>query len=182
MPFEPFYERFPEIADKETRTIIALNDPDLSDGEYGLVEAYCNERNCDCRRVFFNVYSWQEREVVAVIAYGWENREYYVKWFGEDDPRIIPELQGPVLNLGSPQSELAPVLLEKVKYILQDERYVARIKRHYRMFKETVDDGQPGRVRPSKKVGRNEPCPCGSGKKYKSCCGKRVRRRRKRRR
>ncbi len=23
-----------------------------------------------------------------------------------------------------------------------------------------------------KKVGRNEPCPCGSGKKYKQCCGK----------
>jgi SWIM/SEC-C metal-binding protein len=23
-----------------------------------------------------------------------------------------------------------------------------------------------------KKVGRNEPCPCGSGKKYKRCCGK----------
>ena len=21
-------------------------------------------------------------------------------------------------------------------------------------------------------VGRNEPCPCGSGKKYKNCCGK----------
>ncbi|MDE0988177.1 MAG: preprotein translocase subunit SecA [Pseudomonadales bacterium] len=27
-------------------------------------------------------------------------------------------------------------------------------------------------VRPDKKVGRNEPCPCGSGKKYKSCHGK----------
>ncbi len=22
-----------------------------------------------------------------------------------------------------------------------------------------------------KKVGRNDPCPCGSGKKYKKCCG-----------
>ena len=26
-------------------------------------------------------------------------------------------------------------------------------------------------VRTSEKVGRNEPCPCGSGKKYKKCCG-----------
>ena len=26
--------------------------------------------------------------------------------------------------------------------------------------------------RTEKKVGRNEPCPCGSGKKYKKCCGK----------
>jgi len=24
--------------------------------------------------------------------------------------------------------------------------------------------------RPKKKIGRNEPCPCGSGKKYKKCC------------
>ncbi|SFP97609.1 SEC-C motif-containing protein [Lachnospiraceae bacterium XBB1006] len=27
-------------------------------------------------------------------------------------------------------------------------------------------------IRVGKKVGRNEPCPCGSGKKYKHCCGK----------
>ncbi len=26
-------------------------------------------------------------------------------------------------------------------------------------------------IRPHRKVGRNEPCPCGSGKKYKKCCG-----------
>jgi len=37
----------------------------------------------------------------------------------------------------------------------------------------TVGDGtvkkQPVRA---KKIGRNEPCPCGSGKKYKNCCGR----------
>ncbi|MBO4304169.1 MAG: YchJ family protein [Lentisphaeria bacterium] len=27
-------------------------------------------------------------------------------------------------------------------------------------------------VRESAKVGRNDPCPCGSGKKYKKCCGR----------
>ena len=27
-------------------------------------------------------------------------------------------------------------------------------------------------VREGKKIGRNDPCPCGSGKKYKHCCGK----------
>jgi len=25
--------------------------------------------------------------------------------------------------------------------------------------------------RTEEKVGRNDPCPCGSGKKYKKCCG-----------
>lgn len=29
-------------------------------------------------------------------------------------------------------------------------------------------------VRDKKKIGRNSPCPCGSGKKYKNCCGKGV--------
>ena len=31
---------------------------------------------------------------------------------------------------------------------------------------------QPKRVKPGQKVGRNDPCPCGSGKKYKNCCGR----------
>ena len=26
-------------------------------------------------------------------------------------------------------------------------------------------------IRVEQKIGRNEPCPCGSGKKYKKCCG-----------
>ena len=32
-------------------------------------------------------------------------------------------------------------------------------------------DGTAPTRRASKKVGRNDPCPCGSGKKYKKCCG-----------
>jgi preprotein translocase subunit SecA len=33
------------------------------------------------------------------------------------------------------------------------------------------NERQPAKVA-GKKVGRNDPCPCGSGKKYKHCCGK----------
>jgi SEC-C motif-containing protein len=36
------------------------------------------------------------------------------------------------------------------------------------------EEGFPARdtyVRDAPKVGRNDPCPCGSGKKYKKCCG-----------
>jgi preprotein translocase subunit SecA len=29
----------------------------------------------------------------------------------------------------------------------------------------------PKPVRTGAKIGRNDPCPCGSGKKYKKCCG-----------
>jgi len=38
--------------------------------------------------------------------------------------------------------------------------------------KGDVDERKPGKLEASQKVGRNDPCPCGSGKKYKRCCGK----------
>ncbi|MBQ7457368.1 MAG: preprotein translocase subunit SecA [Desulfovibrio sp.] len=37
---------------------------------------------------------------------------------------------------------------------------------------QTEASNQPVRAKP--KVGRNDPCPCGSGKKYKKCCGRKV--------
>ena len=33
------------------------------------------------------------------------------------------------------------------------------------------DDAQGTTIKKDKKIGRNDPCPCGSGKKYKKCCG-----------
>ena len=39
---------------------------------------------------------------------------------------------------------------------------------------ETPDDhlASPGPIHAALKVGRNDPCPCGSGRKYKKCCGR----------
>ena len=37
---------------------------------------------------------------------------------------------------------------------------------------QTGGDERPQPVRRGQKVGRNDPCPCGSGKKYKHCCGR----------
>jgi len=42
---------------------------------------------------------------------------------------------------------------------------VERRKELYREQKKS------GTIVKNKKVGRNDPCPCGSGKKYKYCCG-----------
>ena len=33
---------------------------------------------------------------------------------------------------------------------------------------------QSGTIRKEKKIGRNDQCPCGSGKKYKKCCGRNI--------
>ena len=183
MLFTSFHERFPEIAEKETRSITVLNIPKLPNDTYGLIEAYCNEVDCDCRRVFLNVISSNRQKLLATVTFGWESEEYYTKWMGTDGPEIIKDLVGPALNQTSPQSELAPALLEQVKAVLQDNNYVERLKRHYLMFKAEISKGDK-RIQKQKmdidsnynipssrpKVGRNDPCPCGSGKKYKKCC------------
>ena len=39
------------------------------------------------------------------------------------------------------------------------------------LYKEQKNSGT---IRKGKKVGRNDPCPCGSGKKYKNCCGRKA--------
>jgi preprotein translocase subunit SecA len=37
-----------------------------------------------------------------------------------------------------------------------------------------AEKSKPAPVRVEKKVGRNDPCPCGSGKKFKNCHGKEM--------
>lgn len=124
--------------------------PGLPPGEYGFTEAYCTEPGCDCRRVLFNVIQLETMRVVATIAYGWESAEFYAEWLGRDDPAVIASLQGPALNLGSPQSELAPALLNQLPLLLSDPRYVARLKRHYQMFKAAVNQGAGLSSKPKK--------------------------------
>ena len=82
MPYAFFHEHFPEIAERETRTITILEQSPslLPPGDYSLVEMYCDDHKCDCRRVFFYVVSPTKKEPVAVIAYGWERRKFYAKW------------------------------------------------------------------------------------------------------
>jgi len=158
MPYVFFHDHFPEIGERETRTILVFEDSalELLPGEYSLLEMYCDEPGCDCRRVFFYVVSSSRRkDVEAVIAYGWESREFYARWLHDDDPAMIRELQGPVLNPGSQQSELAPAILDAVEgLVLRDQLYIERLKVHYRMFREKIDRKKPGgsrRAAPSRK-------------------------------
>ncbi len=72
--------------------------------------------------------------------------------------------------------------LMRVQIVQDDE--VARLEAEQRRQREkelemakaagagTVDQTPKTVRRQEEKVGRNAPCPCGSGKKYKKCCGK----------
>ena len=143
MPYSLFHTRFPEVAERETRTITVI-DPfsfHLPPAHYAFLEMFCDEPGCDCRRVFFTLVSSLQNNIKAVIAWGWEDKEFYRKWMGRNDPQAINDLKGPVLNLASPQSELAPALLKLFqRVLLQDSDYIERVKRHYAMFRETVDN------------------------------------------
>lgn len=141
MAFSPFNERFPDIGESETRLLTAFDLPGVTPGQYALLELYCDEPGCDCRRVLLTVHRIGAREPEAVIGYGWESREFYSKWLGSDDAKSIREMQGPSLNQISPQSLMAPALLQQMPLILQDTRYVERLKRHYEMFRAEVERG-----------------------------------------
>jgi hypothetical protein len=108
------------VAEQETRTLSILPGArsSLPVGDYGFLEMFCDERGCDCRRVFFSVVSAARQEIEAVIAWGWENPEFYAAWMQDTDPQVVAHLKGPVLNVGSPASALAPALLELTRTVL----------------------------------------------------------------
>ncbi len=54
-------------------------------------------------------------------------------------------------------------------YELPQWNNLLSVERRKELYKEQKKSGT---IVKEKKVGRNEPCPCGSGKKYKFCCGK----------
>lgn len=73
MPFELMANRLGRLAERETRSIIVLPElPDrsLPEGVYTLHEMYCNERGCDCRRVFLNIQASFRPGPEAVVAWG----------------------------------------------------------------------------------------------------------------
>jgi tetratricopeptide (TPR) repeat protein len=59
------------------------------------------------------------------------------------------------------------------KLLYQRSKKLKRLKREVGLYDEEDPDSAPEQPvrRTQPKVGRNDPCPCGSGKKYKHCCG-----------
>ena len=97
-------------------------------------------------------------------------REIGLRAYGQHDP---------VVEYRSVASDLYEGLLESikrdtVKYVLSAQ---PRIRIEREQVAKPMDTGGDGTLkaqpkRADKKVGRNDPCPCGSGKKYKHCCGR----------
>ncbi|NLY52765.1 MAG: preprotein translocase subunit SecA, partial [Firmicutes bacterium] len=104
------------------------------------------------------------REGIGLRAYGQRDplMEYKFEAY-EMFQAMLQEMQEDVVQL-----------LFRVRLVTEEQR------RQQDRLRQAVTnrngDGDGGHkqvpVRRERKVGRNEPCPCGSGKKYKRCCGK----------
>ncbi len=93
----------------------------------------------------------------------------------EPDGEEQPELDGPVVPETLP-GELLGVLGGLVAGLGVDENAFGRVLSGVLPAEAPPgfsDDGRGSLRRDVPKVGRNEPCPCGSGRKYKKCHGRR---------
>jgi hypothetical protein len=61
--------------------------------------------------------------------------------------------------------------LEDVGRLSDGRGIAARVRAATPAFRARAAGKTPDLTRPAAKIGRNDPCPCGSGKKYKKCCG-----------
>ena len=142
MSFQSLHNILPLLAEAETRSIILLsneNEFDLPAGNYSFIEMFCNEKNCDCRRVIFSVFNDNQKIALANIGYGWESESFYKKWNRSNDKTMARQMMKPSLSEMTPQSEYArKILIMFNKVLLPSTSYLARVKAHYLLFRKEI--------------------------------------------
>ncbi|MGA1825781.1 MAG: SEC-C metal-binding domain-containing protein, partial [bacterium] len=103
-----------------------------------------------------------------------------MRGYGQKDPLLEYKKEG----FDMFQAMIAQIKMDTAAHIFhvqrvaeEEEREKARRENVRRQLDAAARAQAEGKlkgvtVKKEKKVGRNEPCPCGSGKKYKKCCGK----------
>ncbi len=95
-----------------------------------------------------------------------------LRGYAQRDPLV--EYKKEAFNLFSGLSDrIASEVLSrlfKIQVKVESEAEV-RARTQQRLVFNRPPESSQGPVQRDKKVGRNDPCPCGSGKKYKKCCG-----------
>lgn len=161
-----------------------LGEYDLERGanQYVVIERCCSNPDCDCREVHLSFLLMPNDSADAGDGV---TREEFTARMSLDGRVRLHEVYGgrraeaqAVLNewrRSEPiDSEYLGWRYEKIKAI--GRRSLAGGKRRQRedrepdFFPDEVERLEPVRA-PQDRVGRNSPCPCGSGKKYKKCCG-----------
>jgi preprotein translocase subunit SecA len=88
--------------------------------------------------------------------------------YGQKDPLIEYKFEGYEMF----QNMINTIQDEVVRYIFRVS--LAQPEQQQRQVVENryAEEGAKQPARKDNRVGRNDPCPCGSGKKYKKCCGR----------
>ena len=98
----------------------------------------------------------------------------HLRAYGQKDPVVLYRIEGFDMFDGM----IAAIQEDTVRLMLTVPIRQAEEPKREQVAKETgtsadgTDAPRTVRKRASEKVGRNDPCPCGSGKKYKKCCGR----------
>lgn len=89
--------------------------------------------------------------------------------YGQSDPVIEYKFEGYEMF----KAMIRSIQEDTVKYLFKAQ--VQNIPQRHQVVQRVSESREnTGRKEPvrNQKVGRNDPCPCGSGKKYKKCCGR----------
>ena len=113
--------------------------------------------------------------------YTWCNAYLYAldivptDWFEAVDQEEFEDLFYPIMALGGiyDEEENGEVILHlNEKELTQLESDLPHVLLDIYWYWQAIINKPQTVRREGEKVGRNDPCPCGSGKKYKACCGK----------
>lgn len=141
MAIRYFHELFSDQEALETRVFVIPpgSDTGIPEGEYGLLEMFCDNPDCNCRHVLIAVQSRRDKRAQAVVSWEWGNVGFHREWMGDGARELAEQVKGPVLDTGSYAAPFAPAILNIVCEILaRDTEYVRRIKRHYLEFKIAI--------------------------------------------
>ena len=95
-----------------------------------------------------------------------------IDWFAESVDEEFEDLFYPIMALGGIYDEddiLSNLSRQEINGLQNEVPYAVRDIFAY--WQAVINKPQTIR-REGEKIGRNDPCPCESGKKYKACCGK----------
>jgi hypothetical protein len=137
MILKPFYEKFPGIAENETRSITVFNHAHIPNGKYVFLEMYCPDYSCDCRKASILVLEDNAHKKMALISYGWASMKFYLKWgLSKGDAESLTK--GYVDPLGENtkySSYFLDIFLNSIK---EEPDFKNRLKRHYKLYKNSL--------------------------------------------
>ncbi len=101
-------------------------------------------------------------------------RGIHLRAYGQKDPVVMYRVEGFDMfdQMINAIREDTSRLMLTVQIRTQEEPKREQIAKPTSTSSDGTDKARTVRKTTSQKVGRNDPCPCGSGKKYKKCCGR----------